>query len=1173
MPPINRRARRAGHMAELAIAVAAISTGAAMGLSPAQAQTPTPSPVAYEPTPAYRDYVVGAGETIKQVARASESPVDLIAELNNLSPPYMLHAGQKLIVPLQRTTEKDMSAAHDEPPSVSSSLAAATIPPPAPVVTRPAPMAPKPAVVAATPAPPRAPPPAATAPAPAPALARAPTPAPAPTPVSKPAPPAPVKLAQISPAHDAAPSITGAPATPDPVTGMPVDPRDLPQPGFAPHTVHHGETLWSIGQQAEASPELLSAINRAPNPRTLSPGKALTLPVRNAEQPAQPSRTWAALSHEVFWETDYDLHVVGPEETFWRIAHNAHVPVEQLAALNHLSPPYAVHLGQRLLLPNARMGAYWPLKAQPVATAPRPAPPRASAIGYSPRAAHTVILPVKDGMNYLGDVATTLSPDGSIAFAASDMLLAVNKALRVSAFERLRTGLSGKVNVSPEELKKLGLVAYYDPTALEIRLTIAASDRPSRSLDVATMDPSLIGKVETPANFSAFLNMKGSLDYVSSGTINKAGVQNPLVLLDGAARFKGFVLEGEGQYSNQLGVHQFARQGTRLIYDDQNWMARYTAGDLKVSTEGFQGGLDLGGLSVSRLYSELSPQENIRPRGDRAFVLTRDSTVETYINGRSVQQIRLPAGAYNMQNFPFVDGANDVRVVIQDDAGNTETLNFSIFFDRTLLKSGLTEFGAYAGALSEFSRGQPKYATNDVAFTGFWRHGFADDLTLGGNVQYDHAFRMVGVEGVWAPAWIGTLGIDAAYSDSDARGAGYAVNIGLNRLVQERASYRSQSLNLSMEMRSANFTTLGALTSTNPYTVQWAASYNRSFNQYVFAGLDLRYAAGRGTQKDVSSATASVGYRFDEFTNGSVNLSYADGGVLNGASLGFSITRRLGRARSVTGAFDTLSDEQKVSYVDNGGRGVGSWNTSADLEHSGLSHGNIGFNGAATYMANRAELGLAHSTSYDSVSGAVSDQRTTARVATSIAVADGVVGVGRPINDSFALFKPHSSLKGAQVVVDPTPQGALATSGPMGAGVLNDLSSYAIRTVGYDVPTAPTGYDIGQATKRVIPPYKSGYKVTVGSDYSLTIVGRLLDADGRPITLLAGKALDLDHPDHPPVTLFTSRDGRFAGEGLRAGRWRIEMPTATPTRFTFTIPASAGSLFRLNDITPDKDRP
>ena len=45
-------------MAELAIAVAAISTGAAMGLSPAQAQTPTPSPVAYEPTPAYRDYVV-----------------------------------------------------------------------------------------------------------------------------------------------------------------------------------------------------------------------------------------------------------------------------------------------------------------------------------------------------------------------------------------------------------------------------------------------------------------------------------------------------------------------------------------------------------------------------------------------------------------------------------------------------------------------------------------------------------------------------------------------------------------------------------------------------------------------------------------------------------------------------------------------------------------------------------------------------------------------------------------------------------------------------------------------------------------------------------------------------------------------------------------------------------
>jgi len=153
-------------------------------------------------------------------------------------------------------------------------------------------------------------------------------------------------------------------------------------------------------------------------------------------------------------------------------------------------------------------------------------------------------------------------------------------------------------------------------------------------------------------------------------------------------------------------------------------------------------------------------------------------------------------------------------------------------------------------------------------------------------------------------------------------------------------------------------------------------------------------------------------------------------------------------------------------------------------------------------------------------------------------------------------------------VVDPSEQGELANSSALGPALLADLGSYSVRTIVYDVPKAPQGYDIGQGSVLVVPPYRSGYRIIVGSDYSTTVVGRLLDAQGAPITLLAGKAVDLDNPQHPPVELFTSRDGRFGAEGLRPGHWKIEMPTAPETDFVITVPKDATGLFRAGDLRP-----
>jgi outer membrane usher protein len=120
----------------------------------------------------------------------------------------------------------------------------------------------------------------------------------------------------------------------------------------------------------------------------------------------------------------------------------------------------------------------------------------------------------------------------------------------------------------------------------------------------------------------------------------------------------------------------------------------------------------------------------------------------------------------------------------------------------------------------------------------------------------------------------------------------------------------------------------------------------------------------------------------------------------------------------------------------------------------------------------------------------------------------------------------------------------------------------------FDVPDAPPGYDLGSGNVQLLPPYRAGYKLEVGSDYHLLVLGRLLDPEGEPISLLAGKAIDLEAPKRPGITMFTSRDGKFGAQGMRPGKWRIEMPTVPPTVFEVDVIDSPTGTVRLGDIHP-----
>ncbi|MFM5950937.1 MAG: fimbrial biogenesis outer membrane usher protein [Novosphingobium sp.] len=795
--------------------------------------------------------------------------------------------------------------------------------------------------------------------------------------------------------------------------------------------------------------------------------------------------------------------------------------------------------------------------------APQAAPASSERLNPTGR---TIILtvPAKDGAAYLGDVPLTIGADDTLSFPTDRTLQVLEPVLAPDVMTALRANLAGKASVGPGDFASVGINVSYDPRTLELRFDIPVEKRSSRSVSVSALDQQSIGSFVRPADFSAYLNVRGSVDLYEDGPDN--GFAAPVFLLNGAMRLGGPVLESDAVYSPGATGVDFQRLGSRLVWDDMKDLIRFSAGDRDTQARGFQSAPDIAGIGIFRSYSVLNPQQIIRPRGDRTFTLARPSTVEVLVNGQQVRRLQLGPGNYNLRDFPFAQGGNDIRLNVLDDTGRTEVLRFNLFLDQTQLAKGLSEFGLYAGVKAPLGIHGPVYS-NDWAVSGFYRRGISDAVTLGANFQADDQIQMGGIEAVFGTA-IGTIGTHAAFSHTDGYGDGFALQGTFQRLIQH-SDGTSDSFNLFAETRSRRFAPITFLLADNQYKYEVGGGYTHAFNSDFYMGVNARFSKGRGVNPDVHNYSLAGGWRISPVASLTAEARYTEDAGGHQFSAFLTLTVRVGRNTSVRGEYDTRDNRARLSYQTLHGTGVGSYTLTGDLERSDFGS-NASVN--ASYFGNVAELGLSHFGTFTNDFSDSTSQRTNFRFGTSLAIAGGEVSLGRPIYDSFAIVKPHPSLKVDSVIVDPSTFGYSASTGMLGVATMPSLSSYSDRTITVDVDGAKPGTDIGQGSFKLFPPYRSGYVLEVGSEYHFTALGTMLDVDGQPVSLVSGKAIELAHPDRAAVTIFTNRQGRFGATGLAPGQWRLEMLDTKNSVYVITIPEDADGIVRLGDITPVKER-
>ena len=787
-------------------------------------------------------------------------------------------------------------------------------------------------------------------------------------------------------------------------------------------------------------------------------------------------------------------------------------------------------------------------------------------------AARDMMVPVLVNGREAGVVPARIATDPKqTTVALRPLLESLEPLVQPAALERLRA--VKEEQVSPATLAGNGMDIAYEATEIAVVVKLAPEARKTVDLDLggAPRPPSGNMALE-PADFSALTNITANEEWVSYSDNRPNGGRRPFrTAFAHALNVGGLVVEANTFYQED-GFDRWQRGDARATVDWTDAAVRISAGDVTFPVSGFQAGQRIGGFVVGRNFA-LQPYTLFQPAGQQEFVLTSPSVVDVQVNGRPTRSYRLPAGPYSLRNFPGTLGANDVTVRITDEFGRTQTIDVPFFFDSQLLGEGVHDF-TYAGGLPT-TDDKGTYRYNRSQPTGSARHrvGVTDQLTLGLNAQGNPDQRMFGAEVLFASP-IGTIGIEPAISDGKTLPRDYAVQVNYRNFTTGDQFWKQRTVTGLATWRGPNFAQLGTTQPRNPVKLDLGGRITQPITDWVTASLSGRYQYSRDpTLSDTSSV--ELGLRTRIAPGASVDVSVEQSRRTDGeteTALFASLRYAFDGSRQTAGArADTRNQSQELDWrlrsaemtnaLDAGLRlrrdrdGYG-----ADGDASFL-HQRFTANARSTYLSQLND-------SATGMSPRSHDRSSALTVSTALLFADGYVGVSRPVNDSFAIVAPHPRLADKPVGVDPYNQRYAAESDFLGAPVLPDLSAYRQRAFLLDVPDAPVSYDLGNDRPVLVPRYRSGTVVPIGTDATASLSGVLKGDDGKPLGLQSGVLRPADRSGASEISFFTNRQGRFRIEGVRPGRWTLTIHGMDDRPKTLTVPADSGDTIDLGEVKP-----
>jgi len=777
----------------------------------------------------------------------------------------------------------------------------------------------------------------------------------------------------------------------------------------------------------------------------------------------------------------------------------------------------------------------------------------------------------------LGEIEMRLTADDRFLLNAETFIRLMRPVLNVPAQEVLAARLELFESFGPDDLATTGVTLTYDPNTLSVVVVeVAPEQRAVRDLFEAPRDDAEDATLK-PASFSAYLNLNLIQSYIWEGEDDNA--PPPTVNFNGAARAGSIVFEGDAEIGEQVGDngerYRLTRNYARLVYDQPKQFRRWLLGDLDPEVRGLQSFTPMGGVGVVRQKRRFNTFRSAILQGNRQLVLQRESTVTFTRNGTLYREMRLQPGKYDFSSLPLLAGSNDVQVQVRDNSGKIENLSFQQYLDPIDLDPGDHEYGAFLGPTSRRFGRAPDYK-GPVAFSGFYRKAFFNKPALGMGLQVSEDVQSLSGQTQFVLGNGSRILLDAGLSNARASGKGYAAGISYD-LAMDRGGL-ADNFSLRADYVSQNFATLGNPEGFNSNSLSATAQYTRQFSLKLLASITGSYLKSRGNINDSYRIGATGYYRLNNRWSLRAGADYAKFPTVftrrGSFSVNFGLVFQPDYRRRAEARYESRDNLGELSYSQSGLNQLNSVGFGGIVARDDNS---VRAQGFASYSGNRFDAAVSHATFGPNLSNFSEINATTLQLGTTLAFADGAFGVGRRINDSFALIYPHKNLGNRSVVAGQSlaENNYIGRSGALGAAVNNSLGSYVTQSIQYDVENPPTGYDIGPGVVRVNPPYHSGYTLKIGTDAFVSAMGTLALAPDKPVALIGGRVTlqDLRSGENPkPIPFFTNSVGRFAIANLLPGR-RYVVETYGPNGtidqgFEFTVPTKTDGLVDLGTVRP-----
>jgi outer membrane usher protein len=779
---------------------------------------------------------------------------------------------------------------------------------------------------------------------------------------------------------------------------------------------------------------------------------------------------------------------------------------------------------------------------------------------FAPAPAEVIVVRVSVNSEAKGDLFVGRTADLDFLVKLEDL-----KAIGLQDPSGRITMLEGEPHLSLRSIR--GVTFTFDEHTLSLNISADPKLLPSSAY---SLGPRHTRPAATLAP-SAFFNYAFDASRTDPALGTRLGFSG-----EGGWRAGNFLMQSNGATVwTADGRRKFVRLQSSVTHDDVANLRQTVVGDFFTQSRDVSTGINLGGLSVSKVYS-LDPYFVRFPTQSINGNVSLPSELEVYLDGHKIRTEQLRPGEFDLRDIVAFGGAQSVQLVLRDPFGRVQQLSYSFYFSDQPLQPGLHEYSYNFGAIRRHY-GEASSNYGPAAFTIFHRYGLNRYATIGVRAEGTQQLRNIGPLLTLVMGNAGVLNLAAVHSQL-AGSSGTATSLAY--------TYQTRGWNFAVSVRhdGRNYAALGdpPVRTSRRNEGSVGASYQVAGNGTV--SLTHSFLSVR---QDVSAVLPSAAQPFvtlpfpprrattlgytAPLLSGRVSFSASIShvrdtvrGSRNEAFVGFTFL--LDRNHSLSGNMrrdpDAHSESLRLVKSQPIGEGVGyaiGMDHASDFTGStSVLNSNIQYNAPAAML--RAEY---NRTNAQQTAG---DYRVS--VAGNISYVGGQTAIGRPVTGSFGIAKV-GEVSDVEVLVEGQTMGRTDNHGRV---FLPTLNPYFDNEVSVNAGTVPLDYSLAAVSKKVSPPMRGGILVDFGATRMQAFTGKLLAQSSGKTGPVEFREAVLQFAEKPQ-TFMTGRGGEFYLENVKPGRYRGSVDVdGQPCGFELVIPASQETFVDLPPVTCDRPR-